>query len=78
MTVTTTYAVTGMSCQHCVDSVTAELGKLSGVEQVNVDLSAGTVAVTSTNELALPEVREAVDAAGFDLHEEPLHPDGTE
>lgn len=67
MTVTTSYAVSGMSCQHCVDSVTAEVGKLAGVEQVDVDLAAGTVAVTSTGPLALDELRAAVDEAGFDL-----------
>lgn len=67
MTVTTTYAVTGMSCQHCIDAVTAEVGRLTGVEQVEVDLSTGTVTVTSGASLDLDEVREAVDEAGFDL-----------
>lgn len=67
MTVTTTYAVTGMSCQHCIDAVTAEVGRLTGVEQVEVDLSTGTVTVTSGSALDLDEVREAVDEAGFDL-----------
>lgn len=67
MTTTATYAVSGMSCQHCVDSVTAELGRLSGVEQVQVDLEAGNVSVTSAEPLDLGEVRSAVDEAGFDL-----------
>lgn len=67
MTVTSRYAVTGMSCQHCVDSVTAEVGKLAGVEQVDVDLAAGTVAVTSAAPLVLDDVRSAIDEAGFDL-----------
>ena len=64
---TATYQVTGMSCQHCVDAVTAEVGRLAGVEQVQVDLAAGTVAVTSAAELDLEAVRAAVDEAGFDL-----------
>lgn len=67
MTVTDRYTVAGMSCQHCIDSVTAEVGKLAGVEQVDIDLAAGTVAVTSTDALALDDVRAAVDEAGFDL-----------
>jgi len=75
MTVTTRYAVTGMSCQHCVDSVTAEVGKLAGVEQVDVDLAAGIVAVTSAAEPALDDVRAAVDEAGFDLVD-PASPEG--
>lgn len=67
MTVTTTYAVTGMSCQHCVDAVTAEVGRLAGVEQVQVDLPAGAVTVTSATPLVLDDVRAAVDEAGYDL-----------
>jgi copper ion binding protein len=67
MTSTATYAVTGMSCQHCIDAVTAEVGRLAGVEQVEVDLTSGTVTVTSTEPLALDAVRGAVDEAGFDL-----------
>jgi copper ion binding protein len=67
MATTATYAVTGMSCQHCVDAVTAEVGRLAGVEQVQVDLAAGEVTVTSEAPLALDAVRDAVDEAGFDL-----------
>jgi copper ion binding protein len=67
---TTTYAVTGMSCQHCVDAVTAEVGRISGVEQVQVDLPSGTVTVTSTSPLALAVVRAAIDEAGYDLADE--------
>lgn len=69
MTTTATYAVTGMSCQHCVDSITAEVGRVAGVEQVQVDLAAGTVAVTSLEPLDVELVRAAVDEAGFDLAE---------
>ncbi|MEZ5182324.1 MAG: copper ion binding protein [Acidimicrobiales bacterium] len=64
---TATYAVVGMSCQHCVDAVTAELGRLPGVEQVTVDLPAGAVQVESRAPLALDDVRSAVDEAGYDL-----------
>ena len=67
MTVTATYDVTGMSCQHCVDAVTAEVGRLPGVEQVQVDLDAGRVTVLSADVLELAAVRTAVDEAGFDL-----------
>lgn len=76
MTTTATYAVSGMSCQHCVDSVTAELGRLSGVEQVQVDLAAGNVSVTSASPLDPGEVRSAVDEAGFDLADD--QPDATQ
>jgi copper ion binding protein len=62
-----TYAVTGMSCQHCVDSVTAEVGRLDGIDQVAVDLTAGAVTVISDAPVALDDLRLAVDEAGFDL-----------
>ena len=64
---TTTYTVSGMSCQHCVDAVTAELGRIAGVEQVQVDLPAGSVEVISAEPLELDQVRAAVDEAGYDL-----------
>ncbi len=66
---TATYTVVGMSCQHCVDAVTAELGRLTGVEQVTVDLPTGAVAVESAAPLDLDAVRAAVDEAGYDLAE---------
>ncbi|HRW36717.1 MAG: heavy-metal-associated domain-containing protein [Acidimicrobiales bacterium] len=66
-TATATYAVSGMSCQHCADAVTAELGRLPGVEQVTVDLATGSVQVDSRAPLALDDVRAAVDEAGYDL-----------
>lgn len=67
MTVTTTYAVKGMSCQHCVDAVTGELSKVGSVDAVEVDLGAGTVTVTSEAPLDREVVRAAVDEAGYDL-----------
>lgn len=67
MSTIVTYAVTGMSCQHCIDAVTAEVGRIIGVEQVDVDLPAGAVTVTSRVPLDATEVRVAIDEAGFDL-----------
>ena len=67
MSTTTTYPVTGMSCQHCIDAVTAEMGRINGVDQVDVDLAAGAVTVTSKDPLELADVRSAIDEAGFDL-----------
>ena len=66
---TATYSVSGMSCQHCVDAVTAEVGRLDGVEQVTVDLAAATVEVVSAAPLVDDQVRDAIDEAGFDLVE---------
>ncbi|MFG2055663.1 heavy-metal-associated domain-containing protein [Micromonospora sp. NPDC048930] len=61
------YAVTGMTCGHCVRAVTEELSALPGVEQVEVDLAAGTATVISAVPLPVEMVRAAVDEAGYDL-----------
>ena len=64
---TTTYSVTGMTCEHCVNAVTSELGGLDGVSAVTVDLvpdGISQVTVTSTAPLVEPAVAEALDEAG--------------
>ena len=70
MSATTTYAVAGMTCGHCVSAVSEEIGRLAGVRAVDVDLVAGgtsTVQVTSDAPLDEAAVREAVDEAGYEL-----------
>ena len=37
----TTISIKGMSCQHCVTSVTKALEEIPGVTDVNVDLEKG-------------------------------------
>ncbi|NUS57993.1 MAG: heavy-metal-associated domain-containing protein, partial [Streptomycetaceae bacterium] len=44
---TAEYSVSGMTCGHCVSSVTAEVSKLDGVTAVDVDLAAGRVTVSA-------------------------------
>ncbi|MEW2442401.1 heavy-metal-associated domain-containing protein [Micromonospora marina] len=63
----TTYQVNGMTCGHCVNSVSNELSALPGVTDVQVDLAGGRVTVTSQNPLDVDAVRAAVDEAGYDL-----------
>jgi copper ion binding protein len=64
---TTTYRVNGMTCEHCVNAVGAEIGRLVGVTGVRVDLGRGAVEVTSESPLDRAEVRAAVDEAGYEL-----------
>jgi copper chaperone CopZ len=66
-TITTTYQVAGMTCGHCVSSVTAEIGSLAGVCEVSVDLPTGAVTVHSQRELTRDEVAAAVEEAGYRL-----------
>ena len=67
MSVTTTYTVTGMTCEHCVNAVTGEIVALPGVDDVRIDLGTGAVTVTSETPLAAADVRAAVDEAGYEL-----------
>ncbi|MEV6524528.1 cation transporter [Longispora sp. NPDC051575] len=61
------YQVKGMTCGHCVGSVSSEVGNIAGVSDVAVDLPTGEVTVTSTGELDVEAVRAAVDEAGYEL-----------
>lgn len=64
---TTSYKVTGMSCQHCVNAVTSELSDLDGVAAVTVELvpdGVSLVTVTSAHPLADDVVSAALDEAG--------------
>ncbi|SDR91057.1 heavy-metal-associated domain-containing protein [Microterricola viridarii] len=68
--VSTELQVTGMTCGHCVTSVTAELSALPGVTGVAVALVAGglsTVTVQSEAPLATESVAAAIDEAGYAL-----------
>ncbi|WP_331753354.1 heavy-metal-associated domain-containing protein (plasmid) [Streptomyces sp. NBC_00637] len=62
-----TYTVTGMTCSHCADSVTKEIGTLSGVENVDVDVDSGRVTVCSAEPLNTDDIRAAVTEAGYEL-----------
>jgi copper chaperone len=64
---TSSYHVTGMTCGHCVGSVTSELTALPGVCDVTVDLPTGQVTVTSDREMTREEISAAVDEAGYQL-----------
>jgi len=65
---TTQVSVSGMTCGHCVSSVTEELEAVEGVERVDVDLNSGgisTVTISSRGELSPEEIGEAVAEAGY-------------
>jgi copper ion binding protein len=64
---TTTFHVQGMSCAHCVNAVSEELGRLEGVRTVDVDLTSGAVTVASDAPLDEAVVGAAVDEAGYEL-----------
>lgn len=61
------YTVTGMVCQHCVSAVTEEVGAVEGVTDVQVDLTAGRVRITSDGPLDSAVVRAAIGEAGYEI-----------
>jgi len=61
-----TYAVPGVSCEHCRVAITGEVEKLGGISAVAVDLEAKTVTV-SGSALDDAAIRNAIDDAGYDV-----------
>ena len=64
---TATYTVTGMTCGHCVSSVTEEVSQVPGVTAVEVDLATGGLTVTSEAPVDESAVRAAVEEAGYEV-----------
>ena len=67
MSSTATYTVSGMTCGHCVSSVTEEVANIPGVTDVQVDLGSGAVTITSETPVEETAVKAAVDEAGYEL-----------
>jgi copper chaperone CopZ len=65
MSDTATYAVPGMTCDHCKASVSEELNAVSGVESVSVDLETKLVTVTGSS-LDDTALRAAIGEAGYE------------
>ena len=59
--------VTGMTCGHCVASVTEEVSEVAGVDHVDVVLESGQVTVTSNEPVDESAIRAAVEEAGYQL-----------
>ena len=64
---TATYTVVGMTCGHCVNSVTEEVTQVPGVSEVNVDLASGGLTVTGEGDIDDAAVRAAVEEAGYEV-----------
>lgn len=65
--VKTSIKVAGMTCQHCVNSVTEEVSGLTGVVSVNIDLASGSVEIESANELVASDLEAAIQEAGYEV-----------
>lgn len=58
------YSVSGMTCDHCVKAVSAEVLAIAGVTDVAVDLESGTLRVVSAGPIDFDRIVEAVAEAG--------------
>jgi copper ion binding protein len=65
MSQTREYTVHGMTCNHCVLSVTEEVGEVPGVRDIDVDLGSGRLVVRGDVDDAA--VRAAVAEAGYEV-----------
>lgn len=58
----------GMSCQHCVMRVTKGLKELAGVQEIEVDLSSGSITVDfDPAKVSRDKMEEAVKKAGYEV-----------
>lgn len=64
MTITRTYSVPGISCDHCKHAIETELAGVAAVESVDVDVDAKLVSVIGGDDAA---IRAAIDDAGYDI-----------
>jgi copper chaperone CopZ len=57
-------------CDACASSIRNTVGKLEGVESVDVDVAAQTVEVTFAEPTNEHQIRETMANAGFDISEQ--------
>jgi len=56
-----------MTCGHCASAVRAEISKLAGITDVDVDVDAGTVRISGEPLPGDASLREAVEEAGYEF-----------
>jgi copper chaperone CopZ len=64
---TQTYTVSGMTCGHCVQSVTEEVSAIEGVSNVVVTLETGELKFEAELAVADVVVADAVKEAGYEV-----------
>ncbi|HYO38139.1 MAG TPA: heavy-metal-associated domain-containing protein [Nocardioidaceae bacterium] len=64
---TTRYTVVGMTCGHCVSSVSEAVSQVPGVTAVAVDLASGGLTVTRDTEVDDAAIQAAVEEAGYQV-----------
>lgn len=62
-----TVKIKGMSCQHCVASVSKALSGIAGVTDVQVDLGAGEATYNETAPVDPEVIKKAIADTGFEV-----------
>jgi len=62
-----TIKVKGMSCQHCVASVTKALSEIEGISDVNVNLEAGEATFNENSPVDEQTIKDAIARIGFEV-----------
>ncbi len=60
-----TIKIQGMSCQHCVMSVSKALNSIPGLRNVQVNLATGEATFENTQNISQEKIRQAVEDAGY-------------
>ncbi|MBU2538724.1 MAG: cation transporter [Proteobacteria bacterium] len=62
-----TIQIKGMSCGHCVASVTSALNAIDGLNEVNVSLEKKEATFNQSKDVPLAAIKKAIDAIGFEV-----------
>ena len=62
-----TVKVKGMSCQHCVSSVTTALSAIEGISDVLVSLEKGEATFTEKSPVDAQTIKDAITKIGFEV-----------
>ena len=63
----TTIKVKGMSCQHCVASVTKALSEINGITDVHVNLDKGEATFNEDTPVPPETIKKAISSIGFEV-----------
>ena len=62
-----TVKIKGMSCQHCVASVTKALSEITGIADVKVNLEDGEATFEEQSPIEPQTIKDAITKIGFEV-----------
>ncbi len=57
--------IQGMTCQHCVMSVTKALASIPGLKNIHVDLKQGEATYENIGHISQEVIKQAIEEAGY-------------